>query len=161
MPDGAAWVQQVLLQHFCHCSLLILGLLVFVVKGAKLRDCTDQRGSEMEGTGKMNLKFPSSTIHLILEHVLQSSRLHQRYLSSFALLTQLVFKCSWKTYIQYKYYPCTSSLCYFLRAGSAVCRAYLESQKTLELPTVHEKHRLKKSFARPARRKCNWWLWKV
>lgn len=94
MPDGAAWVQQVLLQYFCHCSLLILGLLVFVVKGAKLRDCTDQRGSEMEGARKMKLKFPSSTIHLILEHVLQSSRLHQRYLSSFVLLTQLVFKCS-------------------------------------------------------------------
>lgn len=55
VPQGAAWIRcLVFLKLLCHCSLFIL----FVLQGAKLRDCTDRRGS-----GKMNaqsraLNFP-------------------------------------------------------------------------------------------------------
>lgn len=126
-------------------------------------DHTDQRGSEIEGAEK--LSTPSRTLnfpvrhHLILELTCRLCPAELCFTSNpcpFSLCLHSWFSSTLgKTYIQYKYYPCTSSLCYFLCAGSAVCRAYLESHQGPELPTAYEKYCLTNSFTRSVQRSAS------
>lgn len=136
-------------------------LRAFVLKWAKIAQIREVQKWKEQGNWERHPEPWTSlcTIHLIPKLTCRQCPAELGFTSNpcpFSLCLHSWFSSTLeKTYIQYKYYPCTSSLCYFLCAGSAVCKAYLESHQGPELPTAYEKYCLTNSFTRPVQRSAS------